>query len=49
MAPGITLTNVGVDRDDKMLVINYTLNPEFVDCVINNISSENGIAQLLTG
>ena len=30
-------------------VLNYTLNPEFVESVIKNASSENGIAQLLTG
>lgn len=49
VAPGIVLTNIGVDKKDKMLVINYTLNPEFVESVIKNASSENGIAQLLTG
>lgn len=49
VAPGIVLTNIGVDKKDKLLVINYTLNPEFVESVIKNASSENGIAQLLTG
>lgn len=49
VAPGIVLTNIGVDKNDKLLVINYTLNPEFVESVIKNASSENGIAQLLTG
>lgn len=49
MAPGIVLTNIGVDKKEKMLVINYMLNPEFVESVIDNASSENGIAQLLTG
>lgn len=49
VAPGIVLTNIGVDKKAKMLVINYTLNPEFVNSVIKNASSENGIAQLLTG
>lgn len=49
VAPGIVLTNIGVDKKEKMLVINYTLNPEFVESVIKNASTENGIAQLLTG
>ena len=49
LGPGIVLANVGVDKNEKMLVINYTLNPEFVDAVAENIASENGIAQLLTG
>ncbi|MDE5685249.1 MAG: hypothetical protein K2I26_01695 [Paramuribaculum sp.] len=49
VAPGIVLTNVGVDKNERMLIINYTLNPEFVEAVIKNTSSENGIAQLLTG
>lgn len=49
IGPGVDLTNIGVDKDEKMLVINYMLNPEFVETVVKNISSENGIAQLLTG
>lgn len=49
VAPGIVLTNIGVDKKDKLLVINYTLNPEFVESVLRNASTENGIAQLLTG
>ncbi len=49
VAPGVVFTNIGVDKKDKLLVINYTLNPEFVESVIKNASSENGIAQLLTG
>lgn len=49
MAPGIVLTNVGVDKGEGMLVVNYLLNPEYVDVVSNNVASENGIAQLLTG
>lgn len=49
IGPGIVLTNIGVDKKDKMLVINYLLNPGFVESVVNNIPSENGIAQLLTG
>ena len=49
VAPGIILTNIGVDKEDRLLVINYTLNPEFVESVLRNASTENGIAQLLTG
>lgn len=49
IAPGIVLSNIGVDKKAKMLVINYMLNPELVESVIKNASSENGIAQLLTG
>ncbi len=49
IAPGIVLTNIGVDKNDKMLVINYMLNPGLVESVARNVSSENGIAQLLTG
>lgn len=49
VAPGITLVNVRVDTDNKLLVINYMLNPDVVDAVANNASTENGIAQLLTG
>lgn len=49
IAPGIVLTNIGVDKDEKMLVINYMLNPEMVETVAKNVASENGIAQLLTG
>lgn len=49
VGPGIVLTNIGVDKKDKMLVINYTLNRELVESVVKNVSSENGIAQLLTG
>lgn len=49
IAPGIILTNVGVNKNDKMLVINYMLNPEMVESVVKNVTSENGIAQLLTG
>lgn len=49
VAQGITLTNVGVDTDSKMLVINYMLNAEMVDAVASNATTENGIAQLLTG
>lgn len=49
IAPGIVLTNIGVDKKEKMLVINYMLNPELVESVVNNASSENGIAQLLRG
>ncbi len=49
IGPGIVLTNIGVDKSNKMLVINYLLNPEFVESVVKNASSENGIAQLLTG
>ena len=49
IGPGIIITNIGVDKKDKMLVINYTLNPGIVESIIKNVSSENGIAQLLTG
>lgn len=49
IAPGIILTNVGVDKNDKMLVINYLLNPEIVDAVVENAPTENGVAQLLSG
>lgn len=49
IAPGIVLTNVGVDKNEKMLVINYMLNLEMVEPVAENVASENGIAQLLTG
>ena len=49
LAPGIVLTNVGVDKKDKMLLINYMVNPEIVETLIKNVSSENGIAQILTG
>ncbi|MDE6042799.1 MAG: hypothetical protein K2G07_04535 [Muribaculaceae bacterium] len=49
IAPGIVLTNIGVDKDENSLVINYMLNPELVDAVVANASSENGVAQLLTG
>lgn len=49
IAPGLVLTNVGVDRKEKMLVVNYMLNPEVVEAFLKNVSSENGIAQILTG
>lgn len=49
VAQGITLMNIGVDTDNKMLVINYMLNPDMVDAVANNAVTDNGIAQLLTG
>ena len=49
IAPGIVLTNVGVDKNERLLVVNYLLNPELVESIINNASSENGIAQLLSG
>ena len=49
VAPGIVLSNIGVDKKDRLLVINYMLNPEFVESVLRNASTENGIAQLLTG
>ena len=49
IGPGIIITNIGVDKKDQMLVINYTLNPCIIESIIKNVSSENGIAQLLTG
>lgn len=49
IAPGIVLTNVGVNKAEKMLVINYMLNSEMVEAVADNAASENGIAQLLSG
>lgn len=42
VAPGIVLTNIGVDKKDKMLVINYTLNPEFVESVIKTLLLKTG-------
>lgn len=49
IGPGIVLTNVGVDKNERMLVIGYMLNPELVESVVRNAGSENGIAQILTG
>lgn len=49
IAQGLVITNVGVDKTEKMLVVNYLLNSNLVETFAKNIASENGIAQILTG